>query len=590
MNKRVIWSIIFVMFCAVGWAQKPQHGAKHTTATPQGEVVPECFDSDSLKVIYYYTEAVKYAALEEDDKAIDYLEKVLQIDSIHAAAHHRIGEYYAEQKQYDKALSHASRATQGDSLNNDFLKGYGYALTMKGEYEKARTVYRRLIAREPKNPNHYRVAAILYATTGMPHMAISILDSADYKLGYFEPLAEMKRGLLLDVGLHGRAIKEAQTMIANDPQNIERHLELGDIYENLGRDSLAEVTYRDALKVAPENLKLLLQLSDFYFSRGMESEFLDIIQRIFRLNDVPVDTKLKLYDEFVVRDEAFYRRNFFAINTIVGVLHVKYPHNEQVEMRYAYHQIRAGELDKALQTFKRLARSPETKEPKEPLLTVMSIEDHLGHTDSMRYYLDMAIERLPGDSELYIRKAYIVAEEGDSLQAEQLFQRAIEVAQDPVAKSEAYTALADNTSEFKKSKKLYKKALEYNPNNAAALNNWAYFASLVGDNLPHALQMSSRACELEPTNANYLDTKAMILFLLERNKEAKKVMQQAISLDTTNDPTFLLHYADILLANNEAFLAEIYYKRAAEAGEDEQLIKKRIEALKKMQYELQDRK
>lgn len=581
MRVRTIGFVILALLCTISCARQPQRSAEKPLVY-KGEGVPEWFTNDTLRATFHYTEAVKFAALEDKEKAVSHLNKVLEIDPRHPSAHNRLGQFLIEDKELEKALYHTTLATESDSLNNDFLEDYGRVLSLLGKYEKARGVYRQLIVREPQEPNHYRLAAILYASTGMPHMAISILDSADYKLGYYEPLAEMKRGLLLDVGLYGRAIKEAQTMVANDPQNVERHIELGDIYVGLGQDSLAEVSYREALKVAPESARTLFHLSDFYYQRSMEQEFLGVIQRIFRLGDVDVDMKLDIYDKFVVSDEGFYRRNFFSINTIASILHVKYPHNEKVEMRYAYHQIRAGELDKALDTFKRLSRNPNTQEPKEALLTVMSIEEHLGHTDSVRLYLDLAIERLPNDSELYIRKAYLLREQGEGEELiNSYFEKAIEVATDDMTRSDAYTALADNTSDIKKSKKLYKKALEYNPNNAMAMNNWAYFSSLAGVDLHQALELSTRACELEATNATYLDTKAWVLYLLGRNLEAKKVMQQAISLDNTYSPTLLLHYADILAANREIFLAEIYYKRAAEAGADELVIRERLENLKK---------
>lgn len=582
MRRRITWVCIVAMLCAFSCAKPPQKSVERVYAPPQQGVAPECYNNDSLLTYYYYTEAVKYAALGESDKSIDYLQKVLEIDSLHPSAHNRLGRHLIGTQEYDKALVHTTKAIKGDSANVAFLEDYGYALTMVGDFEEARGVYRDLIVRDPHDPNHYRIAAILYATTGMPHMAISILDSADHKLGYYDALAEMKRGLLLDVGLYGRAIREAQSMVANDPHNVKRHLELGDIYESLGQDSLAEVTYHQALQVSPESIQTLSRLSDFYLARNMESDFLNITQRIFRLDNVDVELKLELYDNWVVKDEAFYRRNFFAINTIASILHVKYPQNEQVEMRYANHLIRAGELDKALLIYKKLARSPKNPDPKEALLTVMSIENHLGHTDSMRHYLDLAIERLPNDSDLYIRKAYIIdTEDGNELLATEYYEKAIEVATDSLAKSDAYTALADHIKDIKKSKKFYKKALEFNPDNAMALNNWAYFAALVNDDLPLSLEMSTRACELEATNATYLDTKAWILFLMGRNQEAKKVMQQAISLNQTNDPTLLVHYADILAANGDTFLAEIYYKRAVEAGGDDQLIRERLEELKK---------
>lgn len=581
MKRRTIWGFVLILLCAFSCAKPPQKSVERVYEYREGEV-PTWFNNDSLLASYYYTEAVKYSALDEGEKSIDYLQKVLEIDSLHASAHNRLGRELIAGQQIEEALEHTQKAVEGDSLNVNFLEDYGYALSLAGKYDKARGVYRELIVRDPQDPNHYRVAAILYVATGMPHMAISILDSADYKLGYYDVLTEMKRGLLLDVGLHGRAVKEAQSMVANDPQNVKRYIELGEIYENLGQDSLAEETYCDALKVAPENPQTLFTLSEFYLAKGMESDFLNITQRIFRLDGVDVDIKLEMYDNWVVKDEAFYRRNFFAINTIASILHVKYPNNEKVEMRYAYHLVRAGELDKALGIFKKLARSPETKEPKEALFTVMSIEEHLGHADSMRYYLDLAIERLPSDPELYIQKAYIInSKDGNPLLATEYYEKAIEVATDSLDKSNAYTALADHTKELKKSKKLYKMALEYNPNNAMAMNNWAYFSSLAGEDLPLALELSSRACELEATNATYLDTKAWILYLMGRYQEAKKIMQQAISLDNTNDPTLLLHYADILAAVGDTFLAEIYYKRAVEAGGDDALLRGRIEALKR---------
>lgn len=580
MNRRTVGLIILITLCAFSCAKQPQKSTVREYVYREG-VAPEWYNNDSLLSSFYYTEAMKYVALEDKEKSIDYLQKVLEIDSLHAPANNQMSRSLLEREQFDQALTHAIKAIDGDSVNIEYLENYGYALSMVGDYKKARGVYRQLIIHDPSDPNNYRLAAILYATTGMPHMAISILDSANYKLGHYDVLVEMKRDLLLEVGLFGRAIREAQSMIANDPQNIEYYLDLGAIYEGIEEDSLAEATYRSALLVEPANVNTLVRLSDFYLSWGRENDFLQIVQRLFRINEVDVDMKLEIYDKWVVADEAFYRRNFFAINTIASVLHVKYPNNEEVEMRYANHLIRAGEWDQALLIFKKLAHNPNTKEPKEAILTVMSIENHMGHTDSMKYYLDLAIQRLPNDSELYLRKAYLHIEEGDDLLASESLEKAVEVATDSLAKSDAYTALADFTTDFKKSKKHYTKALEYNPNNAMAMNNFAYFSGLAGEDLPYALELSTRACELETTNATYLDTKAWILYLMGRYSEAKIIMQQAISLNSSNDPTLFLHYADILAVNGDTFLAEIYYKRAAEAGEDEQVIRKRLEELKK---------
>ena len=129
--------------------------------------------------------------------------------------------------------------------------------------------------------------------------------------------------------------------------------------------------------------------------------------------------------------------------------------------------------------------------------------------------------------------------------------------------------------------KLFKKALQEYRYNATALNNWAYELCEMGEDLELALEMSSQACEEEPSVPTYLDTKAWILFKMGDIQEAKKIMRQAISLDDSGDSTFLLHYGDILAAEGDVFMAEIYYKRALEAGEEGEIIEQRIEALKR---------
>ena len=57
-------------------------------------------------------------------------------------------------------------------------------------------------------------------------------------------------------------------------------------------------------------------------------------------------------------------------------------------------------------------------------------------------------------------------------------------------------------------------------------------------------------------------------------------MKQAISLNSQEDDTLLEHYADILAATGEDFMAEIYYKRSIKAGGNQQRIEAKIEALK----------
>lgn len=546
--------------------------------------IPEHFNNDSLRAAYLYTEGVRVGSFSEDPLAgLPYFQMVLAIDSTHAPAHYRLSQAYLF-RNAQKVHDHARRAYAADSTNLDYLDQYAYSLVTIGDYAKAKANYEKLLRLDPKNPANYRTAAILYASTNMPHMAISILDSAEHKLGYIEELARYRRELLVRLRQHDRAIGELQSVIANNPRNAEAHISLGEIYTSIGKDSLAEASYRKALEMSPNNPQVLAALGDHYYRTERNTEFLAVTKELFLNDDVELSRKLSIYDG-IVKNEELYRRNFFAVNTLASILHVKYPGDYEVAERYALHLVRGGKLEQSLESFKKLAADPAN--PKRALYTVIDMEKYLGRKDSVLHYLDVAIERHPKDADLHLRKGYELL---DSLginhrAVEGSFRKAIEVAADSVTKSNAYAALADQLVESNPNKgfRLYRKALDFNPDNSLVLNNWAYFICEMGGDLDKALAMSSRACELDTANANNLDTKAWILFKMGRTAEAKSVIKLAISLDTTGEPTFLLHYADILAAEGEKFMAEIYYRRALEAGEDATVVERRLQQLNQQQ-------
>ena len=92
--------------------------------------------------------------------------------------------------------------------------------------------------------------------------------------------------------------------------------------------------------------------------------------------------------------------------------------------------------------------------------------------------------------------------------------------------------------------------------------------------------MSARAIELQKSNSTFIDTYAWIRFKLGRYEEARTYMRQALSLDRTNSGTLALHYGDILFALGDKFMAETYWQRALNMGEDVGLIQLRLALLK----------
>ena len=160
-----------------------------------------------------------------------------------------------------------------------------------------------------------------------------------------------------------------------------------------------------------------------------------------------------------------------------------------------------------------------------------------------------------------------------------MYRRALKSAPNDVTRSLLWCSIGDMYHEEDdniRAFKAYDKALEYNPENAAALNNYAYFLALENRELERALAMSQLAITIEEGNYNYLDTYAWILHLLGRNVEAKKYMVQALALNRQQSASLLVHYADILWDLGEKFMAETYWKKAIEKGYDAEELSEHI--------------
>ena len=212
----------------------------------------------------------------------------------------------------------------------------------------------------------------------------------------------------------------------------------------------------------------------------------------------------------------------------------------------------------------------------------MDIESYLQRTDSVEKYAEKALELFPDDSELYLRKGFAEQSMAKFKEALNTYNEALKHTSTDSVKSVILTTIGDTYHTMGKTKKCfayYDKALELDGNNAALLNNYAYFLCESGVVNEEVLAMGKKACELVPNNSTYLDTWGWILFKMGRLEEAKKIMQQAISFDSSKSSDLAAHYGDILHATGNNFLAEFYWKQALENGYNEEEIRKRLEKI-----------
>lgn len=536
---------------------------------------------DSTSVGYRHIDAVKELTIRRDTvKARKIWREIVERDSTYSPAL-----YYLSITENDgeKSIHYAHRAFASDSTNKWYTANYAENLIEKGQYTRAIPIFRRMMRLDPTNIRSYHALAVIYSFNGMPYSAISVLDSAELRIGYNYYLADIKQDLLLSTRQYDRAIVEGKRRIDEHPYDVAAITKLADVYAISGSDSLARVTYERAFKLDTTNVETIVALADYYSNMGNTIRMLDYEQYLFRSDKLDVESKLHRLSQYT-DDMNFYATNFSRIGGIIRQMAMAHPTNRDVITIYAQHLIYGGEHQEALEYL--LRHLEDDNATPENYLYVIQLESYLDLQDQVDRDMALALKRFPNNTDILSFYSYLCSERGEHQKAIAAMESALKGVNDDADRSLLLGLIGDiyhEVGEDKRAFRYYKRALALNPENALVLNNYAYFLSLLGKDLNRALVMAEKAIELKPNEATFLDTYAWVLHRMGNNEKAKTVMRQALALSSQMDASLLIHYADILWALGEKFMAETYWQKAVERGYDEELMKTHILMIKSKQ-------
>ena len=131
----------------------------------------------------------------------------------------------------------------------------------------------------------------------------------------------------------------------------------------------------------------------------------------------------------------------------------------------------------------------------------------------------------------------------------------------------------------------YEQALQYLPNDAGLLNNYAYTLATTGGDLKKAERMSQATINKDPENPIYLDTYAWILYLQGYYSLSKIYIEQALKYTEKDDipSEYWEHYGYILFKLDKPSEAIEAWKKAIASGSENQEIIFEIEQYEKNQ-------
>lgn len=530
---------------------------------------------DTLSLAYRHSEAQKSMVIWGDTMRAERLWRdIIAEDSLYAPALYSLSRL--DRAPLGESLELAARAFKVDSSNKWYAQHYGVLLLGARQYDRALDVYKRLMTIDKHDVSTYFYLASLYRMRGMPYSAISVLDSAEIRLGRHPYLADIKRDMLIETMQYDRAIAEGERLLLDSPHDVETHLGLARTYESAKRDSMASRYYDSALQLDSTSVEVVAEVLDYYLRKNNYLKVFELGE-LFVQNDAIDEHERIDFVRTFTKDLELYSYYVLQIGKLIQHLEVLYPTNRDVVEMQTMHLFLLNQHVDAI-TYLREHLNDENVTPRDFYLAV-DLAEYLGLTGFMSEDIAHALRLFPDNIEIISLSAFHQYSMGNKKQAIKIYRKALKRVEEDEMRSRLWGSIGDIYHELNNNKeafKAYRKALEYDAENALVLNNYAYFMALENIDLERALAMAQMAITIEEGNYNYLDTYAWILHLLGRNTEAKRYMVQALSLNGQQSSSLLAHYADILWDLGEEFMAHTYWKRAVDRGYDAEEMQQHI--------------
>lgn len=569
-------------FCglsAVAVAQNADNGSAQTSVQKNANGVTISTENpkqtiNNSTLTFYFAEGVK-AFLEGDDKgAKEIFEFVVKQANGHAPASFYLSKIALRNRDIITAEVHINKALEIDPENVDYLEELAQMEVDKNNADKALQIYSKLAILDSVSTQYKIFIPILHYIKGDVEKAIELVDQYEKKYGFEDRLYTIKREFLINNQKFEQLEEYTLQALQSDPVNPEKMIHMAQVYASFNKDSLAVEYYKKATESA--SIAAYVAFADFYKARRNPEGLKEMLEFIFDSNMVLPKFKMDAFFALMqmLKQDKIEEGFLDSLPEKIIAVDAK---DKDVTLFYLQYLLYRKQTDKAVKYCESVYNSGSYgADFALVFLQVLYQADRKKEAAKYGYEL---VKKFPNDSQLGGLVAHLAFLDGDTKKAIEIHNNNIKFADTDSLKSAAYGARGDFYYELKKPAKYYQdyeKALQLDPDNAAVLNNLAYFMTQDGKDLNEALKYAKKANEISPQNPTYLDTQAWVNYKMGRYDEAKRLMQLALALD--RNPTFdlLLHYGDIIYALGEDYMAREFWTKALKAGADEKEINKRM--------------
>jgi tetratricopeptide (TPR) repeat protein len=537
--------------------------------------------SNTLLAEQAFFEGMKEYIKEEYKRAIPYFEESLKYDANNPTAHYQISLCYYRMNNLQDALMYAMEAEKMEDKNFYFLSHLATIQMDMRMLDAAEKTYKQILSKLGGDEIIYFNLAALYIEMNEYKKAIQIYDRMEKELGVNQNVIRQKQILYLQMQDIESALKEGKKLILEFPNVVEFRLAQIELLLNQERYADAEFLLEEITKEQEDfPAQVYLMLAQIYHNQGKEEKELESLQRAFQSREIPLDSKLNLLMGLYQNASLSTEKGQKIIEMSSQLAHTLTEVHPQDPSSFGVlgdFLLKQKNYKEAFEAYKSALKIDPNNYSLWERTTQLALE-----SKNYEYAISTsedALEFFPNQPNLWFLNgiAYMSSTKNEQAIAS-LEQGKRMVFNNPELLSQFESQLADiyyKNENYKKADEAYERALKQNPNNAHALNNYAYYLSLREEKLERAAELGERLVKLYPNNPTYLDTYGWVLFVKKDYKEAEKYL--ALAAQTTQSATIIEHYGDVLLKLDKKQEAILEWKKAFALDSENQKLKQKIE-------------
>ena len=547
----------------------------------------DTYTPDQRKADYIFMEALKQNALNNDDAYFELMRRAYALEPSDTYTGMNLGYYMMaignqdtvmSRKGYDmmRANFDAHPANYYDAIF------YGMVNNRLGNTDESIRVWATLDSLHPDKPDiAMRLAEALQQSGDSANLrrSIAVLNRIERAEGVDVGLSSNKVRALVALKDTTGTLAEVDHLLSSGKPNATNLIYAGDVNMALERSDSAMAYYNRACALDPTNGLGYYKRAQFYRQTGDSIGFDREVFEAVRQEGLDLDMKMEIFKSYIGQlfNDTIQRPR---IEALFADLLSQYPHEADLRDLYASYFIATDDYKSAAEQ-EEIALDTDMANPDRWRATIM-LYGQANLYDKAIEIGCRGIDRLPDDAMIRFYTGNALSLSGKGKEALEELKAALKVVAENDRQTESIILCSIGDELYKQHQPdsavvYYERAMDANPDNLTAINNYAYFMAEQGMDLDRAETLSAITVRQEPANDTALDTSAWILFKKKEYTRAKEIIDRALKIEEDNPQADVLNHAgDIYYMNGDPEAALDFWTRALELDPDNALLKKKV--------------